>query len=99
MRDIKNIEQVTFPEIEIVDNFTFDALSEAGTFSFNFKWFNNRWNLWVTLPDGTVREAGVYPNVINWTGNTDYGLVFGTNLDTINYNSINLVEIFIITWL
>lgn len=99
MRDTETIELVPFPEIEIVDNFKFEALSEFGTFTFNFKWFNSRWNLWVTLPDGTIREAGVYPNVINWTGNTDYGLVFQTSLDVIDYASLNLVEIYLLKWL
>lgn len=99
MREIKKIERVNIPNIEIQDNFKFDAISEAGTFTFNFKWFNDRWNLWVTLPDGTIREAGVYPNVTSWTGSTDYGLHFQTTLGEINYSSLNLVEIYILTWL
>lgn len=99
MRDVKNIELVEFPDIEISDNFKFNALAEAGTFTFHFKWFNNRWNLWVTLPDGTIREAGVYPNLVSWTGNTDYGLYFQTNLAEIDKSSLNLTEIYILTWL
>lgn len=99
MRDIKKVERVSFPNTEIQENFKFDAVTEAGTFTLNFRWFNNRWNLWVTLPDGTIREAGVYPNIVSWTGSTDYGLVIKTSLADIDYNSLTLTEILIITWL
>lgn len=99
MRTAKKVELVTFPNVELQDNIKFDAVAEAGTFTFHFKWFNGRWNLWVTLPDGTIREAGVIPNILNWTGSQDYGLCFKTNLSEIDFSSLKLTEILIITWL
>lgn len=59
----------------------------------------NRWNCWVTLPDGSVRQAGVEPNVVSWTGYDDYGLVFQTSLPAIDFNSLFLTEMVLITWL
>lgn len=99
MKDIKYIQTVPFPDInEPVENFSFDCVCTAGTFSFHFKWLNDRWNVWVTLPNGEVREAGVYPNVISWTGFTDYGLVFKSSLKAIDFKSLLLAEITLIKW-
>lgn len=99
MRDIAEVETLQFPDIEITENFSFDFIAGAGSFSFKFKWMNDRWNCWVTFPDQSVRQAGVYPGVVNWTGNTDYGLLFKTGLKSIDFNSLKYVEILLITWL
>jgi len=95
----KQREQVPFPNTELVENFTFNCSAEAGTFTFHFKWLNNRWNVWVTLPSGEVRQAGVEPRVISWSEFGDFGLVFETEMETIDYKSIFLTELYIITWL
>lgn len=99
MRDIKTVEKVTFPDIELVENFEFTVVSENGNFIFHFQWFANRWNLWVTLPDGKKKQASVYPNVISWTGNPNYGIVFYTSLQEIDFNSLFMTELYIIKWL
>lgn len=98
MRAIKKLQKIPFPDTELQKNFMFYCVTDAGNLELLFKWFNDRWNLFVTFPDGTVREAGVYPNVTSWTGHTDYGLVFKTNLTNIDYESLFLTEIFLITW-
>lgn len=98
MKEIKSVEKIPWPDTEIVDNFTFDTSAADGIFTFNFKWLNNRWNVWVTLPDKTIREAGVYPNIINWSGNIDYGLVFVSDLTSIDRTSLFLPEIYLIKW-
>lgn len=98
MNTIKQVENVSFPDADTQENFEFEALCESGTFTFHFKWINESWSVWVTLPDGTVRQAGVYSNVINWTGNSDYGLVFVTELETIDFNSLFSTSLYLITW-
>ena len=84
---IKAASKVNWPTSEPQENFSFSVNDTSGIFEFKFKWLNNRWNCWVTLPDGSVRQAGVYPNVASWTGFLDYGLVFITDLQNINLHS------------
>lgn len=98
MNGIKDLNKVTFPDADITDNFSFTAIHPDGSFKFHFRWFNERWNLWVTLPSGELRCAGVEPNVISWSGFLDYGLIFVTELTEITKNSLPLTEIVIITW-
>lgn len=98
MKEIKQIELIPFPNVDIQENFKFDCVTSGGNFTFLFKWLNDRWNVWVTLPDGNVREAGVCPNIRNWTGHNDYGLYFKTSLPTIDFSSLFLTELYLITW-
>lgn len=99
MRSIKNTYLVPYPDLDTpAENFTFNCVLPSGTFSFHFKWLNNRWDLWVTLPDGTVRQAGVYPNVMSWSGHTDYGVIFNTSLSDIDFSSLFLTELLIVEW-
>ena len=99
MQTQKTKELVPWPSGDIVDNFTFSCSAQGGVFEFHFKWLNNRWNCWVTLPDGTVRQAGVQPNVPSWSESKTYGLIFETALPAIDYSSLFLTELYIITWL
>lgn len=98
MKDSKSVELIQWPNFELVENFQFDAITSAGTITLQFKWLNDRWNLWVTLPDGTVREAGVYPGVLSWSGFNDYGLLFKSNVAEIDYSSLLLTEVYFIVW-
>lgn len=98
MKAIQNASLVHWPADEVSENFEFDVIDTDGTFKFSFKWMNDRWNVWVTLPDNSVRQAGVYPGVISWTGFLDYGLMFRTSLSEINYNSLLLTELYILKW-
>lgn len=99
MQTVKTKERVPFPNGDIAENFEFSCSAESGVFNFHFKWLNNRWNLWVTLPDGKVRQAGVQPGVISWSGSREYGLVFETNLPVIDFNSLFMTELYILTWI
>ena len=99
MQTVKTKELVPWPSGELADNFTFSCSAAGGVFDFNFKWLNGRWNVWVTLPDGEVRQAGVLPGVTSWSEAKTYGLVFETNLPVIDYGSLFLTELYIITWL
>lgn len=98
MREIKQAELIPWPESDITDNFEFEAIASAGTFVFKFKWLNDRWNLWVTLPDGTVKQAGTVPEIISWTGSNDYGLILKSSLDFLDYNSLFMAGMYLITW-
>lgn len=98
MKDIKEVYKVQFPEADLVQNFKFDTVTPKGTFTLEFKYFEDRWDLWVTLPSGEVRQAGVYPNLISWTENLDYGLFVKTNLAQIDYESLKLAEVYIVVW-
>lgn len=98
MRTPKYIEQISWPEGTECDNFQFDSIAEAGSFTFHFKWLNDRWNLWVTFPDGTKCQAGVYPNVVSWSEHSNYGLLIKTPLEAIDYNSLFMTELYLITW-
>lgn len=92
-------EQVPWPNGDIAANFKFDATADAGNFKFHFKWLNGEWCLWVTLPDGEVRQAGTKPGVISWSEFNDFGIVIETDMENIDYNSLFLTELNIITWL
>ena len=99
MQTIESKELIAFPSGSITENFTFECSTTHGNFSFHFKWLNSKWCLWVTLPDGEVRQAGVLPGVTSWSEFNDYGLVFTTNLKTIDFNSLFLTELYLIKWL
>lgn len=92
------IEKIPFPKSELSENFEFSCSTSYGKFTFNFKWFNDRWNLWVTLPDGERRQAGVNPNVVNWSGNSLYGLLFKSALPEISYDTLFVSELYLIKW-
>ena len=98
MNTISTAELISWPDTEPQDNFSFQSVTSEGAFTFNFKWINDAWSLWVTLPDETVRQAGVYPNVVSWTGYPDYGLVFQTSLEDITYNSLFSTSLYILSW-
>lgn len=99
MQTIDTKELIEFPSGDLADNFEFSCATDNGYFTFHFKWLNDKWNLWVTLPDGEIRQAGVEPGVISWSEFSDYGLVFETLLETIDYNSLFLTELYLIKWL
>ena len=98
MQTVKTREKVGWPSGELTDNFEFSCSTEGGVFTFHFKWLNNRWNLWVTLPDGDVRQAGVIPNVVSWSESKNYGLLFKSVLEAVDYNSLFMTELYILTW-
>lgn len=97
-RVIESASLVAWPDGDADENFTMEAIDTAGVFHFHFKWLNNRWNCWVTMPDGTTREAGVYPGVMSWTGFLDFGLVFVTDLPEISRTSLYMTELYILKW-
>lgn len=98
MKDVKSANIAEWPDGEIDDNFSFSAVHPDGVFKFLFRYFNDRWNCFVTLPSGEVRAAGVEPNVVSWSGFLDYGLVFITDLPLIDKQSLYSTELVILSW-
>lgn len=98
MKAIETVKKIGYPIDSVLPHFTFSVFDTDGVFSFEFHYFNAGWNCWVTLPDGTVRQAGVYPNVISWSGYLDYGLYFKTDLAEIKEDSLLLATPYLIKW-
>jgi len=98
MKTIKSIYSVPFPDAELTDAFYFSTVHPDGVFKFEFRYFNDRWNCFVTLPSGEIRAAGVEPNVLSWSGFIDYGVLFLTDLPVIEKSSLYLTSLYIITW-
>lgn len=98
MNGIKAMEAVKFPDGDISENFTFSVVHPDGVFEFHFRYMNDRWNLWVTLPSGEKRCGGVVPNVVSWAGFLDYGLIFVTDMTEITRNTLTLTSLYILTW-
>jgi len=98
MKEIDSMYKIPFPAETPAENMKFACSLPFGTFTFQLKWFNGRWNCWVTLPDGEIRQAGVNPNIYCWTGFNDYGLLFVTALQEISQSQIFDGELYLIKW-
>lgn len=98
MKGIKSMALVSWPNGELTDNFTFSTVHPDGVFIFKFRYFNNRWNGWCTLPSGEVRAFGIEPLVASWMGFLDYGILFDTELPVIDENSLFDTSLYIVTW-
>jgi len=91
---IYNAYTITIPPIETSTvHFNFSAEAAGVAFSFDFWFFSDRWNVYVTLPDGTIREAVLYANVQNWVGYSDYRLVAMTDKTTIGQTDLQLIQL------
>lgn len=89
---------VSWPEVDIQENFYFDCVTTFGTFGFTFKWKDGRWMCWVTIPDGETRQIGIYPNAISGTGFLQYGFDLRTDRAEIGYNDLFKTELYIYKW-
>lgn len=88
----KNAWQVNLPNLPVDPfNFSFTANLPPGLFGFTFEWFNDVWNIWVTLPTGEIRRAGGYANSTSWTGFIDYYFRLVTTLGAIGQNDLGNV--------
>jgi len=100
MRVIKNIYVVNLPKIsDDVVTFTFSTQTPYGVFNFVLRWFDEAWHVWATLPSGEVRSAGCVPNVINWTGFTDYGLYVYSSLVNLGQFDLPGTSMVLLAWL
>lgn len=58
------------------EKFYFTSTVQNDSWKFDFEWRTDHWVCKVTLPDASLREAGVYPGVENWKGYADYSITF-----------------------
>lgn len=98
MKDIEGAALVAWPDMEIIENFYFEAVSPWGTFVFRFRWLEGRWRGWVTTPDGEVRQIGIYPGALSGTGYLDFGFDMITDLAEIGYSDLFKTELYILKW-
>lgn len=88
--------KVSFPLLPLNPvNFVFTTTLPPGPFGFKFMWFNGVWNIWVTLPSGEIRQAGGYPNAVDWTGFLDYYFQLVTSLEDIRQNDLGKVTMMV----
>lgn len=96
--NIKSITQISYPDTEFSENFSFDSVLPQGVFSFRFRYMNSRWNCWVTLPNGEIRQIGVLPYVISCAGFLDFGFMFGTSLKEITKDELKNTFLYVLEW-
>ena len=81
-------------------SFLFTSQFGTGTFSFNFWYYNDKWNCFVTTPEGEVRQIGVYPGVYNGTNYSNYYFQFDNTLNPldIGLNDFYLGNVKLTAW-
>jgi len=91
---------INYPQITAgTDSFSFQSNNPLGTFTFTFKWLNNQWNGWATLPSGEVRQFGCVPDVVDWTGFSDYGLFIDSPLSLLGLdNLVGNSTLYLLEW-
>lgn len=84
------VYQIVMPAFNsTIQKFKFSSKVGKITVGFEFQWFNDKWNCWVTLPTGEIRHVGIYPNILNWKGFTDYQIYVQYNKnDVIAFNDL-----------
>jgi hypothetical protein len=96
-RTVKTYYKIDLPATTPGLNFSFIAKVAGESITLAFKW-TDKWNITATMTDGSTRFAGLYPNVMNWTGYTDYGLVGYTALESVGYDDLPKVSMFMVAW-
>jgi hypothetical protein len=76
MKTAKSLTLINLPATASAETaFEFTTSIGGGFWDVVMKWANGVWNGWATLPSGEVRPFGCYPNVVDWSAFTDYGIV------------------------
>ena len=80
---------VSIPTIDSdVRQFSFSTNILSTAWQFTFRWMDTYWALFVDVPDGTRRPAGVKPNAPSWTGYGDYTVEFVTDKPEIGLTTL-----------
>ena len=92
-----DVVQIALP-VPPIDTYAFEFSASAfgSIFKFVFKFFDSHWNVFVTLGGGEIREAGCFPDTLNWKGFTDYRLAFMSTLASIGINDLASVDMFVL---
>jgi len=101
-KSIQTAYRLSMPDVigENPQAFKFQAKTGHGTFGFGYRWDTIReiWLLYVTLPSGVIRQAGIFPNDISWTPWDDFGFYVESNADSIGQNDLNKINQYILVW-
>jgi hypothetical protein len=98
MKELENFFVVDVPTLpDDLVNFNFETDIEDKKFIFYFKFFNDRWNCWVNI-DGDVRHIGVFPNILNMKGFRDFAIFFEYDGDSIEYEALSGITIWVLKW-
>jgi hypothetical protein len=96
---IEAIYRLSLPVLdESIVSFGFNTATPDGSFNFVFKWIGGVWNMWTTMPDGTVRTAGCVPLVINWCRYTDFSAVIISGLPVLGQGDLVGGTLLLIKW-
>lgn len=96
MMTIKNKYIVPFPVMpDNTQSFEFNCSIPEGRFIFSLRWnsFKGGWSMYVTIPNGEVRPAAVWPNCTSWSKYPDFSIKTESNLTEIGMNDIGKVSI------
>jgi hypothetical protein len=97
---IDYMTQVPIPiSAEGLEKFEFSANTTDGVFAFSFWYFLNQWNCWVTLPTGEKRPIGIYAGNLNWARFLDYSILIVGSNNSITFDDILDIGVYIIKWL
>lgn len=91
---------VNYPSIDpLTVAFSFQSQTPAGNFSFEFRFLGGVWNGWATLPSGEVRPFGCVPDVVDWTGFLDFGIVIVSGLPALGQGDlVASSSLYLIAW-
>jgi hypothetical protein len=101
MKTIQTAYLIALPDIGLNPAvFSFLVNTQSGVFELTYRWdvIAENWLLYVTLPDGSVRQAGVYPNTMSWTGYLDFGFYIQSDLANIGQNDLPNTAQYLVVW-
>jgi hypothetical protein len=102
MKQLKRItkaELIPLPQVpDGTFNFTFVATISGDQYTVVFKFYQDRWSAWFTFPDGSTRQAGIFPGDFSWTGYDDFGLYIFTPQAVIGQNDLGNISVYMVRW-
>jgi hypothetical protein len=99
VKTLNNIYQIEIPQAASgLTKFDFTSMLGDISLLFNFWFFNNRWNCWVTLPSGEKRTIGIFTNNYCWSEYSDYSVIISFSNENIFFDDILDIGLFILQW-
>ncbi len=106
MRSVAASYRINWPSLASgTISFSFSTNTPSGAFQFTFRYLLNpvdgtsSWGGWATLPSGEVRQFGCRPDVADWTGFTDYGIVVDSTLPVLGQSDlVDNSTLWLIVW-